>query len=223
MDGQPAPPGPVVRLLNSAGAFLDTRGYGGDIGADTPDDGRFNELAERFAISGSAFVTRRGTWHEIGPFAARFFAYYEDMDWCWRAHLAGKRVLYDPGATVEHRRSASSGGEHEPWVRVMSERNRTLTMVRNGPRRIVTQGPPGPRRRRARWRSALRDRPPAALGACKPCPPGTTLGGAARGGMGALGRRMPTGRYRLISTQSVAAGPRACPRIRGRPLSGPGP
>jgi GT2 family glycosyltransferase len=139
VDGQPAPTGPVVRLINSAGAFLDTRGYGGDIGADTPDDGRFNELAERFAISGSAFVTRRSTWHEIGPFAARFFAYYEDMDWCWRARLAGKRVLYDPSATVEHRRSASSGGEHQPWVRVMSERNRTLTMVRNGPRHLVTK------------------------------------------------------------------------------------
>jgi len=139
VDGQPAPPGPVVRLINSVGAFLDTRGYGGDIGADTPDDGRFNDLAERFAISGSAFVTRRGIWQEIGPFAARFFAYYEDMDWCWRARLAGKRVLYDPGATVEHRRSASSGGEHQPWVRVMSERNRTLTMVRNGPRRLATK------------------------------------------------------------------------------------
>ena len=139
VDGQPAPPGPLVRLINSAGAFLDTRGYGGDIAADLPDDGRFDEPAERFAISGSAFVTRRATWHEIGPFAARFFAYYEDMDWCWRARLAGKRILYDPSATVEHRRSASSGGEHQPWVRVMSERNRTLTMVRNGPRRVATK------------------------------------------------------------------------------------
>jgi GT2 family glycosyltransferase len=137
VDGQPAPSGPVVRLINSAGAFLDTRGYGGDIAADTPDDGRFDVPAERFAISGSAFVTRRATWHEVGPFAARFFAYYEDMDWCWRARLAGKRILYDPSASVEHRRSASSGGEHQPWVRVMSERNRTLTMVRNGPRRVA--------------------------------------------------------------------------------------
>lgn len=139
VNGEPAPPGPVVRLINSAGAFLDTRGYGGDIGADTPDDGRFDEVAERFSISGSAFVTRRDMWDEIGPFAARFFAYYEDVDWCWRAHLAGKRVLYDPNATVEHRRSASSGGEHEPWVRVMAERNRTLTMVRNGPRQLATK------------------------------------------------------------------------------------
>jgi GT2 family glycosyltransferase len=139
VNAEPAPPGRVVRLTNSAGAFLDDRGYGGDIGADTPDDGQFDEPADRFAISGCAFVTRQETWSEIGAFAGRFFAYYEDIDWCWRAQLAGRRIVYDPAATVEHRRSASSGGEHRPWVRVMSERNRTLTMVRNGPRPLVTR------------------------------------------------------------------------------------
>ncbi len=139
VNGEPAPPGRVVSLINSAGAFLDDRGYGGDIGADTPDDGQFDQAADRFAISGSAFVTRKETWSELGPFAGRFFAYYEDIDWCWRAQLGGRRILYDPAATVEHRRSASSGGEHRPWVRVVSERNRTLTMVRNGPRPLVAK------------------------------------------------------------------------------------
>jgi cellulose synthase/poly-beta-1,6-N-acetylglucosamine synthase-like glycosyltransferase len=137
INGRPAPAGRVVRLLNSAGAFLDKRGYAGDIGADTTDDGRFDEPGERFAVSGAAFVTRRDTWRRLGPFARRYFAYYEDIDWCWRAHLAGMKVWYDPAATVEHRRSASSGGEHQPWVRVTAERNRTLTMVRNGPPRLV--------------------------------------------------------------------------------------
>jgi GT2 family glycosyltransferase len=139
VNGEPAPPGRIVRLINSVGAFLDDRGYGGDIGADTADDGQFDKAADRFAISGSAFVTRKKTWTELGPFARQFFAYYEDIDWCWRAQLAGRRIVYDPTATVEHRRSASSGGEHRPWVRVMSERNRTLTMVRNGPRRLVAK------------------------------------------------------------------------------------
>jgi GT2 family glycosyltransferase len=137
INGRPAPPGRVVRLLNGAGTFLDKRGYAGDIGADTTNDGRFDEPGERFAVSGAAFVTRRGTWRRLGPFARRYFAYYEDVDWCWRAHLAGMKVWYDPAGTVVHRRSASSGGEHEPWVRVMAERNRTLSMVRNGPSRLV--------------------------------------------------------------------------------------
>ena len=139
IDGQPAPPGPVVRLVNSAGAFLDGRGYGGDLGADTVDDGRFDQPGERFAVSGAAFVTRQRTWRRLGPFASRYFAYYEDIDWCWRAQLNGMNVWYDPTATVEHRRSASSGGEHEPWVRVMAERNRTLSMVRNGPAGLVVR------------------------------------------------------------------------------------
>jgi GT2 family glycosyltransferase len=139
VDGQEPPPGPVVRLVNSAGAFLDDRGYAGDIGAGTADDGRFDQASERFAVSGAALVTRRSTWQKIGPLARRFFAYYEDIDWCWRARLAGMRVVYDPAVTVEHRRSASSGGERQPWVRVMAERNRTLTMVRNGPGHLAAR------------------------------------------------------------------------------------
>lgn len=139
VNGEPAPPGPVTRLVNSAGAFLDSRGYAGDIGADSADDGRFDAQTERFGLSGCALVTRMGTWRSLGPFAAPYFAYYEDADWCWRARLAGMKVVYDPAATVAHRRSASSGGKHHPWVRVMAERNRTLTMVRNGPRRLVAK------------------------------------------------------------------------------------
>jgi len=156
VDGQAAPPGRAVHVVNSAGAYLDTRGYAGDIGEAAPDDGRFDQPAETFALSGAAFVFRAATWHRMGPFAGYFFAYYEDIDWCWRARLAGLRLVYDPAATVEHRRSASSGGEHDPWVRVTAERNRTLTMVRNGPReRVVaalaeraTGGPDGGVRRR---------------------------------------------------------------------------
>jgi GT2 family glycosyltransferase len=137
VDGEEAPAGQAVRVMNSAGAFLDSRGYAGDIGEGAPDDGRFDQATETFALSGAAFAFLAETWHRLGPFAGHFFAYYEDIDWCWRARLAGMRLLYDPAAVVEHRRSASSGGEYQPWVRVTAERNRTLTMVRNGPRRQV--------------------------------------------------------------------------------------
>ncbi|HET9060152.1 MAG TPA: glycosyltransferase [Acidimicrobiales bacterium] len=151
VNGEPAPPGPAVRLVNSAGVYLDRRGYAGDIGIGAPDDDRFGHGGERFAISGAAFVTTAGTWHRVGPLAEPFFAYYEDVDWCWRAQLLGMKVLYDPSVSVEHRRSASSGGEHREEVRVMAERNRTLTMVRNGPAPVVAgalrdrwrQGPDG--------------------------------------------------------------------------------
>ena len=131
VNGENAPRRPAVRLINSCGAFLDHRGYAADIGPYTADDGRFDEPGER-----SPYPAWLSPPH--GDLAARAasrpsFAYYEDIDWCWRARLAGMRLLYEPTATVEHRLSAKFRGEHQPHVRVMAERNRTLTMVRNGP------------------------------------------------------------------------------------------
>ncbi|MBO0691745.1 MAG: glycosyltransferase family 2 protein [Acidimicrobiaceae bacterium] len=131
IDGQVAPRGATCRLINSAGVYLRPDGYAGDVGLGAPDDGRFDQRQDRFALSGTALVLRAETWHRIGPLASPFFAYYEDIDWCWRANLAGLRLVYDPAASVDHRRSATSGGASA--VRVMAERNRTLSMVRNGP------------------------------------------------------------------------------------------
>ncbi len=139
VNGEPVPTGPLVRLVNSTGLFLDHRGYAGDIAMGAPDDGSFDEARERFAVSGAAMVARAETWRAVGDLAAPYFAYYEDVDWCWRAWLYGYRVLYDPSWTVEHRRSASSGGEHNEGVRVLAERNRTLTMARNGPWPLVAR------------------------------------------------------------------------------------
>ncbi|MHB1533287.1 MAG: glycosyltransferase family 2 protein [Acidimicrobiales bacterium] len=146
VDGDPHPVGRVCRLVNSAGLYLRSDGYAGDIGVGAPDDGRFDRTTDRFALSGTAFAFRSETWKQLGGMAAPYFAYYEDIDWCWRARLAGRRVVYDPAATVEHRRSATSGGATDARVRVLAERNRTLSMVRNAPLGVV-----GPALQ-ARWR-----------------------------------------------------------------------
>jgi GT2 family glycosyltransferase len=137
LNGEPVALRSVCRLLNTVGGFVRSDGVGGDVGADTPDDGRFDYPAERFYACGVALVARRETWQRVGPFASRYFTYYEDVDWSWRARLQGYTVLTDPTVSVLHHRSATSGGAQSPRVRVLSERNRTLTMVRNGPWRLA--------------------------------------------------------------------------------------
>jgi GT2 family glycosyltransferase len=79
-------------------------------------------------------VVRADTLGRLGGLAASFFAYYEDTDWCWRAQLAGMTIRYDPSGVVRHVRSATSGGTHDPFVRLLSARNRVLCLVRNAPR-----------------------------------------------------------------------------------------
>ena len=196
VNGEPAPPGRVVRLINSAGGFLDDRGYGGDIGANTPDDGQFDQVADRFALSGCALVMRRETWSEVGPFAGRFFAYYEDVDWCWRAQLAGRRLVYDPATTVEHRRSASSGGERPA---VGAGHGGTQPHVEHGPQWASPAGGQSlarPRPQRPRWRRASRYCPIVAVGVRYPCSDGEALERDPAASVGAMGRRR-SGRTRV--------------------------
>jgi GT2 family glycosyltransferase len=133
VDGDEVRPGRLVRVLNHAGSYLRDHGVAGEFGLGAPDDGRFDQPAERFGFSGTAPVFRAETLARIGGFAPGFFAYNEDTDWCLRARLAGLRVVYDPVATVTHRLSATSGGTAERFVRDLAQRNSLLCLVRNAP------------------------------------------------------------------------------------------
>ncbi len=153
IDGQPAPVVGQVRLINNAGSYLSSEGWGGDYGYLSPDDGRFDQPAERFGACGGAMVTTAEMLARVGPFAGSFFAYYEDVDWCWRARLAGLRVLYEPAGVVHHVGGVTSGGPLSVSVRDLAARNRLLCLVRNAPMGVAA----------ALLRRALAGTPPAGL------------------------------------------------------------
>jgi GT2 family glycosyltransferase len=133
VDGEAVRPGPIVRIVNHAGSYLRAHGVAGEYGLGAPDDGRFDNRAERFGFSGTAPVFRHDTLRRLGAFATPFFAYNEDTDWCLRAHLAGLRIVYEPTATITHRLSATSGGPKAALVRYLAQRNSILCLVRNAP------------------------------------------------------------------------------------------
>jgi GT2 family glycosyltransferase len=137
VDGERATPVRLVHLVNNAGSYLSAEGHAGDRGWLAPDDGQFDEGRECFAACGAAMVFTRRTWEQVGPFPASFFAYYEDVDWCWRARLRGLRIEYRPEVVVRHVGSATSGGEASPAVRLMSARNRLHVLARNAPLGVV--------------------------------------------------------------------------------------
>jgi GT2 family glycosyltransferase len=146
----------TCRLVNHAGSYLEPHGVAGEYGLGAPDDGRFDQPAERFGFSGTAPVFRAETLRRMGGLAPQFFAYNEDTDWCLRARLAGLRILYEPGATVRHRLSATSEGPRSPLVRFLAQRNALLCVVRNAPPDVARQllwsalhDDPAPRLRRA--------------------------------------------------------------------------
>lgn len=56
----------------------------------------------------SAWMVRREAWKDVGPFDPAFPLFFNDVDWCLRAHERGWEVWYVGDARVEHRGGAST-------------------------------------------------------------------------------------------------------------------
>jgi N-acetylglucosaminyl-diphospho-decaprenol L-rhamnosyltransferase len=53
-------------------------------------------------VTGCCLLVRRQCLDDLGGFDESFFLYYEDVDFCRRARLAGWQVLYDPSVWAVH-------------------------------------------------------------------------------------------------------------------------
>lgn len=53
-------------------------------------------------VSGAAMFTRRDLFERLQGFDGRFFMYFEDMDFCKRARLAGKKIVFFPDFKIVH-------------------------------------------------------------------------------------------------------------------------
>jgi GT2 family glycosyltransferase len=54
-------------------------------------------------VMGAFFLVRRAVWDALGGLDERFFVFYEDLDFAYRARQAGWRSHYWTGASVFHR------------------------------------------------------------------------------------------------------------------------
>ena len=100
--------GPKVHMLEDPHRILSvgmnmTRSFGfAHRGIGELDRGQYEELSEVDALSGCALFAGRNAIETVGLLDERFFAYFEDADWCYRARAAGLRVLCVPEARVWH-------------------------------------------------------------------------------------------------------------------------
>lgn len=92
---------------------LDITG-GGDKQIDT---GQWENPRDIDFVPFCAVLLSRTLLEAVGLLDEQFFLYYEDMDYCRRARLAGFRLRYAPQAKLWHVVSASSGGRDSPLER----------------------------------------------------------------------------------------------------------
>jgi GT2 family glycosyltransferase len=114
--------------LNSGGTVLHVSGlaWAGRFGEPAES---IRELEDVAAASGAALAIRRETFAELGGFTEELFMYQEDVELSWRAHLAGLRVVIDPGADVLHEYEF---GRHPSKIALL-ERNRLIFVLTGYP------------------------------------------------------------------------------------------
>ena len=124
------------RLLREVGRSADRFGHPytplqpGEI-----DQGQFDRVIEVLCVSTCAMLISREAWQRVGLFDERLDSRHEDLDFCWRARLAGFHVLMTPLAGARHR-DASATGERPPerhrrTERYYEERAAIVAMLKN--------------------------------------------------------------------------------------------
>lgn len=110
--------------IQHAGGRVNERGEGAHFGHDPSLDS--NGLAEVEFVTGACLAITRACLTTIGPLDEGFGrAYFEDVDWCYRARTAGYRVVYSGRAELIHAEaSASAGADFESMVRFHGNRLR---------------------------------------------------------------------------------------------------
>lgn len=99
------------------------------------DQGQYDRLVEVLAVSDVAMLISGDALRRTGAFDARLEGHQDDLDFCWRARLAGFRVLMAPAAVARHRgvsaQDVRSGRELLRGPRYFAERAALVTMLRN--------------------------------------------------------------------------------------------
>jgi GT2 family glycosyltransferase len=95
--------------FHTAGDFYRLDGLPGNRGVWQKDTGQYDQEETVFGACGGALAVRRAVLDQIGLLDDDFFFSAEDVDFAWRAQLAGWQCIYTPRAVVYHHLAATGG------------------------------------------------------------------------------------------------------------------
>jgi GT2 family glycosyltransferase len=97
------------RTIDSAGlSFNFKTGLSHDRGSNEPDSGQFDTVESVTCLSFACAAIKREVIAAIGLLDERMVLYFDDIDYCVRAQIAGWKVLFCPKGLVLHARGGAT-------------------------------------------------------------------------------------------------------------------
>lgn len=90
------------------GAFEKWSGSAHCRGKGEIDCGQFDRVEAVSYATGCCILFSLKALETVGLLDEKYFAYFEDVDWCLRAQKAGFKILYEPSSVIWHVAGASS-------------------------------------------------------------------------------------------------------------------
>jgi GT2 family glycosyltransferase len=125
-------------LIQHAGGKFTITGAGIDSGFGEKDQVLCNKPKYAGMVCGCAMMLRKELFESLGGFDNQYFAYFEDVDICWRGWLWGYKTVYVPTSIVYHK-FGGSWGKRSSHNRVFyGTKNRFANILKNfGGRNLI--------------------------------------------------------------------------------------
>ncbi|MGP4021762.1 glycosyltransferase [Actinomadura sp. 3N407] len=98
------------RVLRELGVTVDAAGRR-ETGLDRHefDQGQHDGVRDVLAVGSAGMLVRRDVWDRLGGFDVEYGIFRDDLDFCWRVHAAGHRVVTASDAVVYHAEASRRG------------------------------------------------------------------------------------------------------------------
>lgn len=117
-------------IINSQGGTLDWNSDGYDVNFGIRRTQGKQGHGPVFSACFGAALVRAAALRDVGLLDERFGAYFEDLDWSWRANLFGYTIVFAHDAVVYHAGSASYGNDRYQKL-YLCKRNALCAVLKN--------------------------------------------------------------------------------------------
>lgn len=120
-----------MKIWMAGGTLLKYQGITKHVGEGEIDHGQFEDV-KYFEYAPTCFMLiRNEVFRNVGLMDEKYFVYFDDTDFIYRAVKFGYKVLYLPKFTVLHKVSSSTGGGESLFTIYYGTRNRIYFIRKN--------------------------------------------------------------------------------------------